>query len=236
MATGTLAPALFQQYFDDDGQPLAGGKIGTYLAGTTTPTPAYTDAGLTVAHTNPIILNAAGRIPASGAIFLAAISYKFTLLNANDVTVAPPIDNVQAVGVSTAQLGEVFSFGGDSDSPITATAYAAGATLDKTHPGTGVYHQDAADIPAGTYVLEGILLGIGGATLTAALVNLSDGAPDTPLVEIAGASATGARVQGANPIVFAAPGSAKDYAIKSKVDAGAGHGGLGWAFKLRRTA
>jgi hypothetical protein len=235
MATGTLAPAIFQQYSDANGAPLAGGKIGTYLAGTTTPTPVYTDAGLTTQHTNPVVLNAAGRLPAGGAMFLATLSYKFTLSDANDVLI-DTIDNVQAVGVSTAQLGEVFSFGGDSSALITNTAYPAGATLDKTHPGTGVYHADSADIPAGTYVLEALIQGIGGATLTAALVNLSDGAPDTPLVEIAGASATGGRVQGANSITFAAPGSAKDYAIKSKIDAGAGHGGLAWAFKLRRTA
>jgi hypothetical protein len=232
MATGTLMPVPNIQYADANGAPYAGGLLWAYLAGTSTPTPTYTDAGLTVAHTNPIVLDAAGR---AGAVFLAPLSYKFVLQDANGVTIWT-IDPVQAIGVSTAQLGEVFSFGGDSSGLITATAYPSGATLDKTHPGTGVYHQDAANIPAGTYVLEGILQGIGGATLTAAFVNLSDGAPDTPLVEIAGASATGGRVQGANPITFAAPGSAKDYAIKSKVDAGAGHGGLGWAFSLRRTA
>lgn len=232
MATGTLMPNPDIQYLDENGAPYAGGFLFAYLAGTTTPTPTYTDAGLTVPHTNPIVLDSAGR---AGAVFLAALSYKFVLQDANSVTIWT-VDNVQAVHVSTAQLGEVFSFGGDSNSPITATAYPTGATLDKTHPGTGVYHQDSADIPAGTYVLEGILQGLGGATLTAALVNLSDGSPDTAMVEISGASVTGGRVQGATPITFAAPGSAKDYAVKSKVDAGAGHGGLGWAFKLRRTA
>lgn len=230
MATGTLAPALFPQYCDQDGHPLVGGKLWSYLAGTSTPTPTYTDAGLTVAHTNPVILNASGRVTSS--MFLAALSYKFTLLDANDALI-DTVDNVQSAQTSLVRLGSIFFLAGNSDSPVTVTAYPAGATVDKTHAGTAVYHEDAANIPAGTYVLEGMLQSIaGGATLTAALVNLTDGAPDTPLVTIASASTTGARVQ-SSPITFAVAGASKDYGIKTKVDTG---GGLGWGFDLRRIA
>ena len=49
------------QFLDDSGNVLTGGKIYTYSAGTTTPLATYTSNLGTSAHTNPIILNAAGR-------------------------------------------------------------------------------------------------------------------------------------------------------------------------------
>lgn len=229
MSTGTLMPSPNIQYADANGVPYAGGKLFSYLAGTSTPTPTYTDAGLTVAHTNPIILDAAGR---AGATYLDALSYKFVLQDANSVTIWT-IDNVQAVQTSLIRLGAIFIFGGNSDSPVTATSYPSGATLDKTHAGTAVYHEDAANIPAGSYVLEGVLQAISGsATISAALVNLTDGSPDTAIVTIASTSTTGARVQ-SSPITFAVAGAAKDYGVKTKVDTGAA---LAWGFDLRRIA
>jgi hypothetical protein len=58
------------QFFDNNGVPLAGGLIYTYAAGTTTPQATYTTSAGTIAHTNPIVLNSAGRVP-GGEIWLA---------------------------------------------------------------------------------------------------------------------------------------------------------------------
>jgi hypothetical protein len=67
------------QLFDDNGNPLAGGKIFTYLAGTTTNAPTYTSSTGAIAHSNPIILDGAGRVP-SGEIWLTdGITYKFVV-------------------------------------------------------------------------------------------------------------------------------------------------------------
>lgn len=67
------------QVFNDNGDPLAGGKIYTYLAGTTTPAASYTSSSGSIAHTNPIILDGAGRVP-SGEIWLTdGITYKFVV-------------------------------------------------------------------------------------------------------------------------------------------------------------
>jgi hypothetical protein len=67
------------QLFNDNGDPLAGGKIYTYLAGTTTPAATYTSSTGAVAHSNPIVLDGAGRVP-SGEIWLTdGISYKFVV-------------------------------------------------------------------------------------------------------------------------------------------------------------
>jgi hypothetical protein len=67
------------QLFDNNGNPLAGGKIFTYLAGTTTNATVYTSSSGTIAHSNPIILDGAGRVP-SGEIWLTdGILYKFVV-------------------------------------------------------------------------------------------------------------------------------------------------------------
>jgi hypothetical protein len=56
-----LTPMPVMQFFDDNGDPLAGGMLYTYEAGTTTPLATYTDEGGGTANTNPVILDAAGR-------------------------------------------------------------------------------------------------------------------------------------------------------------------------------
>ena len=66
------------QFFTDNGVPLAGGKIYTYAAGTTTPKATYTDYTGGTAHANPIILDAGGRPPSE--IWLNyGDAYKFIL-------------------------------------------------------------------------------------------------------------------------------------------------------------
>jgi len=87
------------QFFDNSGNVLTGGKLYTYDAGTTTPAPTYTSSSGVTAQPNPIILNAAGRVPDSGEIWLAdGVSYKFVLKDANDVLIGT-YDNL--VGINS---------------------------------------------------------------------------------------------------------------------------------------
>jgi hypothetical protein len=87
------------QFFDNSGNVLTGGKLYTYSAGTTTPAVTYTSNSGITAHSNPIVLNAAGRVPDSGEIWLTdGISYKFILKDSNDVQIAS-WDNI--VGISS---------------------------------------------------------------------------------------------------------------------------------------
>ena len=66
------------QFFDNNGSPLSGGLLYTYAAGTTTPATTYTSLAGTTANTNPIVLDAAGRV--QGAIWLTTgNAYKFIL-------------------------------------------------------------------------------------------------------------------------------------------------------------
>jgi len=86
------------QFFGDNGRPLSGGKVYTYNAGTTTPRAVYTTSAGTVAHANPIVLDAAGRVPAGGEIWVEAeVSYKFALTTWKDVPVGD-WDNITGNG------------------------------------------------------------------------------------------------------------------------------------------
>lgn len=80
MAT-SLMPLPKQHYTANNGQPLIGGKVYTYAAGTTTPKLTYSDPAGTVPQTNPIILNERGE-PAN-AIFWSG-SYKVEVRDSLD--------------------------------------------------------------------------------------------------------------------------------------------------------
>ena len=86
------------QLFTDNGEPLAGGKIYSYLAGTTTPVTTYTTSAGNIQHSNPIILDAAGRVPAGGEIWLTnGITYKF-VVNDSANNLIGTFDNIKGIG------------------------------------------------------------------------------------------------------------------------------------------
>lgn len=66
------------QFFDNNGNPLAGGLLYTYAAGTTTPQATYTTAAGNVANANPIVLDSAGRV-ANQVWLTEGVSYKLEL-------------------------------------------------------------------------------------------------------------------------------------------------------------
>lgn len=69
---------------DANGSPLSGAKLYFYEAGTTNPADSFADEALTVANTNPVVADSAGRF---GDIFLRATDYKVILKDAADVTI-----------------------------------------------------------------------------------------------------------------------------------------------------
>ena len=97
-----LSPIANGQIFDSAGDPLVGGQVETYLAGSSTPAATYTsDTGL-VQNSNPIILNALGYAPNS--VWLSSgVTYKFIIKNA-DGAVLRTIDNV--AGINDASVSQ----------------------------------------------------------------------------------------------------------------------------------
>ena len=91
----------YQQFFDDNGDPLSGGKIFTYASGTSTPKAAYTTSVGDVEQTNPIILDSSGR----ATIFING-AYKYVVKDSADAT----IETVDAVSSFTALPAAADSF------------------------------------------------------------------------------------------------------------------------------
>lgn len=114
----------FVTYTDASGLPLAGGKIYTYAAGTTTPQATYTDATQISTATNPIVLDTAGRVT-YGAIWGSG-SYKLRLTTSTDVDIYT-VDNVQAT--ATIPDGTTISTptAGDNSTKISNTAFTQNA-------------------------------------------------------------------------------------------------------------
>ena len=126
------------QFFDANGNPLSGGQLFTYVAGSSTPQATYTTNTGSVQNANPIILGADGRPPQE--IWLTSGVYKFILQDANNITIfsldnisgmASPLSTLNpgttmwggtaggsanalsittAVPVSTYSLGQLFTF------------------------------------------------------------------------------------------------------------------------------
>jgi hypothetical protein len=122
LCAGTIAFSLSQQ-FDSLGNPLNGGRLYFFAAGTTTPQSAYADSALTIALANPITLDSAGRVP---QFFLADGTIKIRLTNAAGVTQVAA-DGVMVIGASS---------GSGSGSVVDATTVLAVGDL-KARYGTG---------------------------------------------------------------------------------------------------
>jgi hypothetical protein len=97
---GSLLPWIECRFLSADGAPLAGGFLYSYVAGSSTPLPLYSDVDLTVEHTNPVELDANGR-PPGGVIYVARAGYKFVLTD-SDYVQQYVVDNVEDVGATFA--------------------------------------------------------------------------------------------------------------------------------------
>jgi hypothetical protein len=121
---GSISLSLSQQ-FDELGEPLNGGLLQFYAAGTTTPQSAYQDVALTLPWPNPIVLDSAGRVP---PFYLADGQIKIVLKNAAGV-VQVSADNLLVIGASSG-----------SGSPPTVDATTVLQTGDlKVRYGTGAH-------------------------------------------------------------------------------------------------
>lgn len=87
----TLSPVPKLQFFDANGNPLSGGKLYSYQAGTTTPLATYTDESGGTPNANPVILNSRGE----ASVWLGTSPYKFKLTTSADVEIWT-VDNISS--------------------------------------------------------------------------------------------------------------------------------------------
>lgn len=89
--------ATILQYFTDVGIVLAGGKVNTFLAGTTTPQSTFTDVEGGVFNSNPIILNSAGRLPNVSIWQAGGVNLKIVITDANNNPIGPTFDQISGI-------------------------------------------------------------------------------------------------------------------------------------------
>ena len=135
------------QFFTNSGVPLSGGKLYTYAAGTTTPAVTYTSSSGATAHTNPIILNSAGRV-ATGEIWLNASPYKFLLKDSTDVLIAT-YDNISGIGAASYQVDNFTGTGSQTVFTLSASSLGENFTFVYIN---GVYQNK------NTYTVSGVTL------------------------------------------------------------------------------
>ena len=135
------------QFFTNSGVILSGGKLYSYAAGTTTPQATFTSSSGNTNHTNPIILDSAGRVP-GGEIWLSASPYKFVLNTSVDVLIAT-YDNITGIGAAAYQVDNFTGTG--SQTVFTLSAASLGENFTFVYV-NGVYQNK------NTYALSGTAL------------------------------------------------------------------------------
>jgi len=134
------------QFFDNNGVPLAGGLIYTYAAGTTTNQATYTSNNGATPHSNPIVLDAAGRVP-GGEIWLSAgLSYKFLTKTSVGVQIAS-YDNVGSAASGSATIANFTGTGSQTNFSLAFSPINENSTNVYIN---GVYQQK------NTYLVSGL--------------------------------------------------------------------------------
>ena len=153
------------QFFDNNGDPLTGGLIYTYAAGTTTPEATYTDNTGAVANTNPIVLDAAGRT-ASEVWLTTGVNYKFILKTSTGTTLGT-YDNI--AGVPASSITSLRINGSTSGYVDLTTVPVAGANTITFPAATGTVLLNPNTAFTGTSTFETISAtqDISGRTLNA---------------------------------------------------------------------
>ena len=123
----------YQQFYDDNGNPLSGGLVYSYTAGTLTPLATYTDQGGGTPNANPVVLDSAGRAD----IWLNnASSYKFIVKTSTGTTIRT-VDNITPFNTASglSVLGSIAANTmvgnntGATATPVALTATQAQANM-----------------------------------------------------------------------------------------------------------
>lgn len=131
---GRYLPNVKQQFLDDNGAPLASGKVYTYIAGTTTPLVTYSDDEQT-ANANPVVLDSAGRAD----IWLDdAQSYKIRLTDSSD-SIIWEVDNVPG---SASALGVLNSWQSFAITDGQSATDLSGITVDSDDVNSRVFEYE----------------------------------------------------------------------------------------------
>lgn len=129
------------QAFDSGGDPLSGGKLFTYAAGTSTLKATYQDADEDAANTNPVILDTRGE----AVVFLGEGDYKFVLKDSSDnvIWTQDDISSISYIRTVEHKTTDTTLVSSDMDGSKTFTNLGSSSTVTITLPaGAGNYSAD----------------------------------------------------------------------------------------------
>lgn len=107
-----LAPIINGQQLDDNGDPLTGGFVEVYLAGSSTPASTTSDQAGAVPNSWPIVLNTLG-VNEQGAVWLTGgAAYKFVVKNASGVVQrsGTQLDNIRGINDTTLSVDQWIAY------------------------------------------------------------------------------------------------------------------------------
>jgi hypothetical protein len=118
-----LSPiSVILQYFTDTGVILSGGKVNTYLAGTSTPTATWTDSTGITPNSNPIVLASNGRLPNVQVWQQTGVNIKIIITDANNNQLGPTFDQISGVNDPAALLSVLDNPASGSGADLVANA------------------------------------------------------------------------------------------------------------------
>ena len=197
-----------QQWFDNNGNPLASGTITTYVSGTTTLKASYSDVAMTVLNANPIVLDSAGK-----ANIYGAGSYKFIIKNSLGTTLQtteiPDITSSSTVSFLQAGTGAVTRTMQSKERDIVSVK-------DFGAKGDGVTDDTAAIQAAVNYAKSGFTLDFGNGTYFCGNITSANG------TKISIDSPVGLHFTGNNALITCTtsgtPGKCSVFSIKNPID------------------
>jgi len=167
---GTLTPTPYQTVLDGDGVAVSGAKITTTDTGTGVNSTTYTSADLSVANTNPIVADSAGRYV---AYLPAGANLTFAITTSADVAIETQTNILSVPGASVnldveGTVGEAVTAGqvlylssAAEASPLTAGLWyltdADAAPTSTTPQSIGVAVSAIAINASGTIRLAGLV-------------------------------------------------------------------------------
>ncbi len=149
---------VMEQFFDDDGNPLSGGKLHFTVSGTNdTDKDTFADALGTTPNTNPVILDAAGRCPSA----FGTGTFRVTLYDSDDVLISqrdsvsgggggggiPFWDNITPYIVPNTVIGDDLNLyraivDNDGEDPTSSATFWEQVDFNSLYNATRTYQED----------------------------------------------------------------------------------------------
>jgi hypothetical protein len=121
-----LLPNAVQQYFDNNGNPLAAGKVEYYVPGTLTKKTTWQNSTETINNNNPVNLDIGGK----AVMYGQGVYRQIVKDSANNVIWDALTSSIGssapsgATGTDTAPVGSVMAFAGSSSNKLATCLWA----------------------------------------------------------------------------------------------------------------